>query len=165
MVPRLRRLNELNPCIPLLVLLEKVVRPVLPWSAGSCAMASNRLGSATFSISALDSTVVGVGCVNPAEVIREPVTTTASRVSFVASSRPPGCGTSAAPARSGAADRTNKDAHQTLKSRLTIGIIPGPHARPLGGGFSESACSINALLQNRQLKNIISDVFTTSRAD
>jgi hypothetical protein len=110
MVPRLRRLNELNPCIPLLVLLAKVVRPVLPWSAGNCAMASNRLGSATFSISALDSTVVGVGCVNPAEVIRDPVTTTASRDSLAESSWLPGCGTSAAAAHSGPADRTNNDA-------------------------------------------------------
>jgi len=34
--------------MPLLVLLAKVVRPVLPWSAGNAEMASNRLGSATF---------------------------------------------------------------------------------------------------------------------
>src|SRR5262249_9056828 len=124
-VPRLRRLNELSPCMPLLVLLEKVVRPVLPWSAGSCAMASKRLGSATFSISALDRTVVGVGCVTPAEVIRDPVTTIASRDS---SSWLAGCGTAASAAYSGAADRTHQDAQQTHKSRLTIGIFPEPHA-------------------------------------
>src|SRR6201994_3172650 len=116
MVPRLRRLNELNPCIPLLVLLEKVVRPVLPWSAGNCAMASNRLGSATFSMSALDSTVVGVGCVKPAEVIRDPVTTTASSDSSCVSA-----------ARDAAADRTNNEAQQTYKSRPTVGISLGPH--------------------------------------
>src|SRR5262249_46393730 len=126
MVPRLRRLNELNPCMPLLVLLEKVVRPVLPWRAGNCAMASNRLGSATFSISALDSTVVGVGCVNPAEVIRDPVTTTASSDS-PESSGAPDFGPSAAAAHGGATDRTNKNAQQTYVSRLTDGISLGPH--------------------------------------
>ena len=67
---------------------------------------------------------------NPADVIREPVTTTASRDSFDESSWLAGFGASAsaAAARSGAADRTNQDAQQTHKSRLNTGIFPEPHA-------------------------------------
>jgi hypothetical protein len=81
-------------------------------------------------MSALDSTVVGVGCVNPAEVMRDPVTTTASRDSFDESSWLPCLGTSAAAARGGATDRTNKDAQQTHKSRLTVGIFSLNPMRP-----------------------------------
>src|SRR5258707_12948373 len=99
MVPRLRRLNELSPCMPLLVLLAKVVRPVLPWRAGNSAMASNRLGSATFSISGADNMVVGVGWVKPAAVIRDPVTTTSVRLEAVALAAASALGASAATAR------------------------------------------------------------------
>jgi hypothetical protein len=62
MVPRLRRLKELNPVAPLLVLLTKVLRPVLPWSTGNSAMVLKRLGAARFSISSAEITLVGVGC-------------------------------------------------------------------------------------------------------
>src|ERR1700680_4024166 len=100
MQPRLRRLKELSPCMPLLVLLAKVERPVLPWSAGNAAMVSNRLGSATFSISGADNMVVGVGGVKPAEVIRDPVTTTSVVVT--------GSGATA-PARIDTTDKANTD--------------------------------------------------------
>src|SRR6266702_3029787 len=117
MVPRLRRLKELSPCMPLLVLLLKVVRPVLPWSAGNTAMASNRLGSATFSISGADNMVVGVGWVKPAEVIRDPVTTSSSRGAPALAS-----GTSAAPALTATTDKANTDTKLRYKSRLALGI-------------------------------------------
>jgi hypothetical protein len=73
-------------------------------------MASNRLGSATFSISAVDNIVVGVGWVKPAEVMRDPVTTIASRGSSAESPWLCACGASAAAARIGTADRANTDA-------------------------------------------------------
>src|SRR6266702_3320467 len=122
MVPRLRRLKELSPCMPLLVLLAKVVRPVLPWSAGNSAMASNRLGAATFSISGADNMVVGVGWVKPAEVIRDPVTTSSSRDSPVALASVPALGASAAPARTAMTDKANTGMKQRHDFLLTPGI-------------------------------------------
>jgi hypothetical protein len=108
--------------MPLLVLLAKVVRPVLPWSAGNAAMASNRLGSATFSISGADNMVVGVGCLNPAEMIRDPVTTSSSKGSPVALASASALGASAAPARPDMTDKANTDTKQRYKSRLALGI-------------------------------------------
>ena len=74
--PRPRRLSELRPWMPLLVLLVLVVRPVLPCSAGSSAMVLNTFGWAFLVRSAALSVVVGVGWVKPREAMREPDTVT-----------------------------------------------------------------------------------------
>jgi hypothetical protein len=78
--------------------------------------------------------VVGVGWLKPAETICDPVTTISCR-SPVVLPWLSGCGKSAAPARMGAAARTNNDAQQTYKSRLTVSIILDPWLQPLSGGF------------------------------
>jgi hypothetical protein len=71
-VPRPRSESELNPWMPLLVLLVLVVRPVLPCRAGNSASVVNRLGLAAFSRSAAFRLVVGVGWVKPRAAMREP---------------------------------------------------------------------------------------------
>src|SRR5882757_8277884 len=162
MVPRLRRLNELSPCMPLLVLLAKVERPVLPWSAGNSAMALNRFGSATFSISGPDNMVVGVGWVKPAEVIRDPVTTTSSNADSLAPlaglAELSVFGTSAAPARIGTSVKTRTDEKQTYRNRLTLSTIEHPVPRSRRGNllwlWNDTAAdpSLNTLLHNRQSK-------------
>jgi hypothetical protein len=85
-------------------------------------MASNRLGAATFSISGADNMVVGVGWVKPADVIRDPVTTSSSKGWPAALVSGSALGTSAAPARTAMTDKANTDTKLRYKSRLALGI-------------------------------------------
>jgi hypothetical protein len=65
--------------------------------------------------------VVGVGCVKPAEMIRDPVTTSSSSGSPVALVSV-SAGASAASARTDMTDKANTDTKQRYKSRLALGI-------------------------------------------
>jgi hypothetical protein len=80
--------------------------------------------------------VVGVGCVKPAAVIRDPVTTSSSRASPVPASVA-ALDASAAPAWTGMIDKTNTDMKQRYKSCLAPGIFVNPVRRPLHGGLLE----------------------------
>ena len=86
MVPSPRSEKELNPCMPLEVLLVPVVTPVEPCSEGSSAIVLKMLGSAFLAISAAPNTWVGVGARKPVEVILVPVTTTSCTVPVCARS-------------------------------------------------------------------------------
>jgi hypothetical protein len=79
--------------------------------------------------------VVGVGWVNPAEVIRDPVTTSSSRVAPVVSVS--GLDASAAPAWTDIADKANTDTKQRYKSRLALGISLKPRTEAVRGSCYE----------------------------
>src|SRR6185437_5731048 len=78
MVPRTNILKEARPLVPPLVPLTPLSTPVLPNRDGSWVTAVKIVSLAEFWMNSFDKTVVGVGALNPADMMRDEDTVTDS---------------------------------------------------------------------------------------